>query len=196
MRDDQIARIVPTTRVRNAIRALVTGAVRTKRDAAKLAQMHPVYFQILCRKNPYVQHIIREYQREMDASAISASALIQKLQIEAVKTIEEIMNSSSSQALRLRAAIDLADRGPETSKVQRHQIETFSIAESDAANIRSAMLESAKMRRLEMEVQEDYEKVTVHDPNGGARVEHPVVNNYVVEPPRSLGLPRGGSTDG
>lgn len=137
-----------------------------------------MYFQALCRRNQHVKVMLEQFHRELTERSISATALITSFQIPAVKEIARIMEHGATDAIKLKAAIDLADRGPETSKIQKHQVESLTISDAEASNIRRAMIEAAKLRAMEIAVTNDnFEMVQVDNagpyvcdvPPGGQR---------------------------
>lgn len=138
--------VKPSPRVKLAAQLYATGAARTKREAGEMAGLHPQYLSML-RNNPAVQEIIAGTQMRVSDEAVSASALVQSLAREAIETIAQIMQKSGSDALRLKAAIDIADRAPETSKVQKHAVAAFSLNSMDAKDLARALVEAAGVKR-------------------------------------------------
>ena len=133
-------------RVRTALHLYATAQEPTQYAASTAAGLHPNYLTSLLHKNPIVQ---QEYQRMIDGveeKAIDMGVLLHKLSVKALGTIETMMDTSGKDEVRLKAAIDLADRGPLTSKIQRHTVDTFTVSPEDAQMIASAMLESAQAR--------------------------------------------------
>ena len=66
------------------------------------------------------------------------------------------MQSAESERVQLDAAKDLADRGTETSKIQKHQIESWTLGKADAAAMAAALVESARIRQ-------ENERLRTHD---------------------------------
>ena len=97
-------------------------------------------------------------------TALTTSALIEKLSRRAIEVIATQMEDASSEGLRLKAAIDLADRGSETSKVHKHQVESFTLASEDARVIAESMVAAASVRQANAALRhENFDKVNVDE---------------------------------
>jgi len=144
--DSPLNKVKPSPRVKLAAQLYATGAAPTKKVASEMAGLHPNYLTML-RDNPAVQDIISGTQTRVSDEAVSASALVQTLAAEAIETIAKIMRSSGSEALKLKAAVDLADRAPETSKVQKHAVASFSLNSVDAKDLARALVEAAGVKK-------------------------------------------------
>lgn len=95
-------------------------------------------------------------------TALKTNELIEKLSRRAVEVIGTTMEEASSEGLRLKAAIDLADRGSETSKIHKHQVESFTLGAEDARNIAESMVAAAALRAKHTPLRlGDFDKVTV-----------------------------------
>lgn len=115
-------------------------------------------------------------------TSLSTTALIERLSRRAVEVIGRTMEDGSSESIRLKAAIDIADRGAETSKVQKHQLESFSITSGDARAIAEAMVAGASVRkRFAAEVQNDFDRVGMAEVAAGKSSE-----GGLIETPQSL----------
>ncbi len=159
---DQLhARTTVSPRVAMATRMYATGAAPTKKAAAEAMGLSPQSLYIASTKSPAVQKIMDDTTQEVSAKAISISALLTQLSRRAVETIAGLMDESEDETIRLKAAQDLADRGPETSKIQRHQVESFTLHGKDVDRLAAAMLEGHSIESLKGEVQGDYEQVSV-----------------------------------
>lgn len=97
-------------------------------------------------------------------TALSTSALIDKLSRRAIEVIATQMEDASSEGLRLKAAIDLADRGSETSKVHKHQVESFTLGSEDARAIAESLAAAAAVRQTNAALRhENFDRVNVDD---------------------------------
>ena len=76
----------------------------------------------------------------------------------AVQKLAHLMEWSGQEAIQLRAAIDLADRSPETQKVQKHQVESFSLSGKDAKEIAVEVIKKQRNKMFN-------NKVTLQDDN-------------------------------
>lgn len=133
-------------RVKRAIALYGTTACKTKRESSATVGLHPAYLHMLIKQNPLAQEELRRVMMEVDTATLDIGKLLHAMSIKALAKIHSTMEEASSEALRFKAAQDLADRGPQTSKVQRHQVETHTINASDAKSIAEAMVEAAKVR--------------------------------------------------
>lgn len=123
-----------TPRARAALRLYATGKL-TQKQAARIIGIHPVYVSRLVREHP-------EYlEQQMSLHDRDVQDYIRQLSIRALEKLEELMEHGS-EPVQLKAAMDLADRGAETSKVQRHQVASFSLGSQDAKDLIRALLES------------------------------------------------------
>jgi hypothetical protein len=131
--------------VRTALRLIHSGAVRTQLEAARVVGV--TYGHISkARRNPMTQLYIRKLEEQLDQNAINMSAAVQELGRRGLLTIAKFMESTEvKEELRLRAAMDLADRSPETSKTSRLSIEgDITLREGDAARLIAALVEASE----------------------------------------------------
>lgn len=133
-------------RLRKAIAMYGTTAASTQKEASEIAGLHPQYLTLMLNNNPLAKEELQRVMREVDGAHINVGKLLHQLSLRALKTIEDTMYDASSEALRLKAAQDLADRGPQTSKIQRHQVESFTVDSETTKQLAAAMLESARVR--------------------------------------------------
>lgn len=134
-------------RVRRGLALYASAAVRTKREASMAVGLHPSYITMLTNSNPLAMNELRRLMDSTDEANFDMVKLLNRLSLHALEVIAGTMTQGSSEALRLKAAQDLADRGPQTSKVQRHQVESWQIDPADAKRIAAAMVESAQIRQ-------------------------------------------------
>ena len=120
-----------------------TGAARTKREAAQIAGIAPEYFTTMSNHNDQVRRIVGQTQETMDDEAVATSVLIQRLGRKALMRLSHLMDNARDE-VAFRAAQDLADRAPDTSKVQRVQVDQFTLGGEDVRAIAAAMIESSK----------------------------------------------------
>lgn len=142
------------------------GIARTKGEAADMAGVPRGTFYIESSpKNghPAVRRAMSEIQESIEDKAVSMSAILVMAGRKAVGHIAEVMEDQNAKPeLRLKAAIDLADRSPESTKVQKHQIEGLSIAGQDAQALAEALVAGARITaEFGHEVVRDFVKVKV-----------------------------------
>lgn len=127
-----------------ALKMIALGAANNK-EAAKAVGLHPAYIPQLKGSEPG-QKLMSEIEGKVDEAALETSVLIDRLGREAIQKLAGLMRFSNNENIIIRAAQDLADRAPDTSKVQRHQVETFTLGANDAKEIAAALVESAAHR--------------------------------------------------
>lgn len=134
-------------RVRKAALLYGSGAARTKKEASSMAGLHPCYLSVL-RNSGAVQAKIDGANEEIERRVVDMSVLIQRLSERAIGHIAATMESEVvAPAIRLKAAIDLADRGPETSKTIKHEVQGMALGPADAKMIADAMVRAAEIRQ-------------------------------------------------
>lgn len=133
-----------SARGKMAIRLYVTGACKTLKEASEAAGLHPMYLQYLI-KSPAGQEYAIEHDTKIDNASVNLSTLIASLGQEAVATITTVMRHAEKPEVRLKAATDLLDRNPVTSKIQKHQVEQFTLNGRDAKALADALVESARV---------------------------------------------------
>lgn len=126
-----------------------------------MAGLHPSYLTALTSAgNEEVNRIISETQRRVLDNSIDTTQVLQELGRKALSTIVGVMESSGNEALKLKAAVDLADRSPETSKVARSAVATLTLNGEDAERLAEALVSAARVRSQFTHVTEgDFVKV-------------------------------------
>jgi len=140
-----------------AARLYATGACRTKKAASLAAGLHPNYLTMLtspANGSVPVLRMLNDIDEKIEDQTIETSAIISLLGRKALGKIAHLMNNGS-EGTQLKAAIDLADRAPETSKTQKVQLDSFSLSGQDVKDLAAAMVESAK-------AQSAYADVAIH----------------------------------
>ena len=135
-----------------AARLYATGACKTQKEASAAAGLHPNYLTLLMSENRMVQDFVSRIDREIESDAVDMSKMLVTLGRRGVRNIAQLMENGESEQVRFKAAQDLADRSPETSKIQKHAVASFSIEGEDAKAIAAALVESATVSRQFAEV--------------------------------------------
>lgn len=133
-----------------ATRLYATGACATKREASEAAGLHPSYFTMASNPNnpaynPKVTHLMDEIDAALNDKTIDMASILQMMGREAAKKMLTLMDHDNA-AIQFKAAQDLLDRSPDTSKVQKHQVATFSLDNKDAKELTAALIATARMR--------------------------------------------------
>lgn len=132
-------------KVKLAIRAYHSGACKTQKEAAAIGQITPEYFSQLM-SSPVAKEYIMEFDAKQEEKIIDMTQLLDHLAKQAVHTMASLMRNSSNENIILKAAQDLMDRGSATSKIQKHQVESFTLSGKDAKGIAEALVSSASLR--------------------------------------------------
>ena len=152
-------------RVKMAIRLYESGACKTKAqaaDAAGLSRQHMYLMTSACVSNPRARALTEEIDGALTDRTIDMSKVLSLLGRRAVQNINTIMENSESEGLRLRAAQDLADRSPETSKTIKAAVAHVNITGEDAKELAAALVSSAKVSEKYAHLAEgDFVKVDV-----------------------------------
>ena len=140
-------------RVRMAMRLYGNGSM-TQKEAAQAAGLHKVYVANLVNKSPLVANFIDKIQGELDEQAVDMGKVIKAAGRKAIENIYLTMEHGDNPALKLKAAIDLADRSPETSKIQR-----FTLGSADVELLAQAMAEGrTAQEQFALEVRNGFDR--------------------------------------
>lgn len=161
----------PSPRVRMAARLYATGAAPTKKAAAEAAGIHPTWFTLLTNHNEETKRLVDSVDAKIEDQTVDMSTVLRTVGREAIKRIRQLMVASVRDDIALKAAQDLADRNPETSKVQRHEIASVHMGPEEARELAAALVEGAKVReRYAKAVEGDF--VTVEDSGNGSQPQN------------------------
>ena len=141
-------------KVRLAAKLYASGAVPTKRDAAKAAGISEQYFAQMSgpRGAPAIRKVMATIEDAITDKTVDMGHVIQKLGRESIKTINDIRVGSESEMMQFKAAQDLADRSPEVSKTQKHLVASLTLEGKDVESLAQALVEGKR-------VAEDYAQV-------------------------------------
>lgn len=132
-------------RVRRAILLYQSGAVKSKKEAARLAGIHPQYMYMVTTMNPAVQGLMKSLDEQITDESVNESVLLQKLAREALLTSHKLLHNGKDE-VRARVAADILDRNASTQKTQRLQVDTFSLSSEDAKEIARALVKSSEAK--------------------------------------------------
>lgn len=136
---EQIQTMKLSPRVRMGLRMYVNAAVPTLGKAAEAVGLS--YQQLAIAKNsPAGKEYMETAHKILEDRTLETSVVIQRLGRRAIEIVGGLMEDAGSDAIRLKAAIDLADRAPETSKVHKMQVESFTLDGKDARAIAEALV--------------------------------------------------------
>ena len=107
---------------------------------------------------------------------VSLSSVIESVSREAVSEMRDLLNNSQNEAIRLKAASDILDRNPETSKTQKHQLSAFSLGSEDAKALAIALVKSAEAQKLyATQTVGDFVRIPMEEDNAGQGLQPPEV---------------------
>lgn len=138
-------------RLKMAYRLYHSATVPTKAAAAKAAGLSPATFYIASRPkidlmNPEGTDIAARMDDKLDEQVINARALLSKEAIKSIIKLAQLRDTGGSEGIQLKAAQDIADRCPDTSKTQRIESSNFSLEGKDVANLVNALVHSRSAR--------------------------------------------------
>lgn len=150
-----------------AARLYATGAAPTKKAAAEAVGIHPVWFTLLTNHNEETKRLVDNVDQQIEDQSVEMSTVLRTVGREAIKRIRQLMVGSTRDDIALKAAVDLADRNPETSKIQRHEVASVHMGPAEAKELAAALVEGARVReRYVADVQGDFIRVD-SSPEGG-----------------------------
>jgi hypothetical protein len=177
-------------RVKLATRLYKTGFAKTKGEAADLAGLNRQTFYLLSTTEIQVAELAAKIDQELQDESIDTGRLIKQLGRKALHKIDSVMSNPLVKfETQLKAAQDLADRSPETSKVVNinARVET-PLSDDQVAALRRAMIEAANLRD-KFSAAAEGSFVTVTDSATARSLD-------LVKERAPLALPPGGREDG
>jgi hypothetical protein len=150
-------------RVKLALRLYVHGVVPTQKAAAEAAGLHPMSFHTVLH-TAAGQAYMKTAHELIEQHAHDTNALIQGLSVRAIQVLGTLMEDAGKEDVRLRAAVDLADRGTETAKIHKHQVESFTLAGADARALAESVVMAATVRNQNANLRvENFDRVNVDE---------------------------------
>ncbi len=153
-----------------ALRMYAYGAVRTLSEAAEAMDLSVSYLSLVHNSIPG-----QEFMKAADAiiaeRALEGNALLDAIGQRALEVIASKMENSKNENISLKAAIDLADRSPTYSKVQKHQVESISLSGKDVSRLAEALAQGPRVHEKFAHLANgDYNRITDGNPpsNGSA----------------------------
>ncbi len=142
-----------TPKTKMALKLYVSGAARTQAEAAEIAGCHKQSVT-LARNTPTGRALERAFEHGVMEKAMSLSAVIEKLSAKALTVMEDLIEHGSTEEIQFKAAKDVLDRNPETSKTNKVQVESFTLSGRDAKEIAAALAEGRALQAVDSEVAE------------------------------------------
>jgi hypothetical protein len=147
-----------------ALRLYALNAVGTMTEAAAVAGVNLSYLSIM-KNSPAGQEYMAQLTSKIDYAGMETSAIVASLGRKAVIKLGEMMEDSPSEAIRLKAAQDLADRAPETSKTTKMQVESFTLGNKSAQEIAAAIVQASSVHEKFAHLAEgNFDRVGMEEP--------------------------------
>ena len=162
---DSVRRRQLSPRLRLAARLWAAGA-GTKGHIARSLGLNPMTLYLTTMPslgNPDVITTVQRINQLVEDESVAIGKALALAGRRAVHNIVNTMEQASSEVLRFKAAQDLADRSPETSKTQKVAIASFNMSSDDVKELARTMVEAGEARKQFAHVAEgDFVRV---DPN-------------------------------
>lgn len=122
-----------------------------------MAGINPEWFTTMTNHNDETKRIVNKVDQMLEDETVQTSTLLQALGRAAIKKLHGLMTGSGKEEIQLKAAQDLADRSPETTKIQKHELSVNpQISSEEAKLLAKALIEGAQ-------VHQDYKAITAGD---------------------------------
>lgn len=126
-----------------------TGIAKNLKEAGELAGLGKGYiYPMNISGNEEFETLKSNSERRAQIATGDINQVLQMLGREAVAKIADLMDHADKEEVQLKAAVDLADRSTETSKVQKLMVGQITLDGQDVAKLTAAMVESAEAQRL------------------------------------------------
>ena len=132
------------------LKLYVSGAVKTQREAAAAVGVTAQSISN-ARRSLTGKSFEKGFDTEVTERSMSLSAVIAALSVKALDVMEEQITNGSSEDIRFKAAKDILDRNPETSKTNKIQMESFTLTGRDAKELAAALAEGRILQPMDMQ---------------------------------------------
>lgn len=161
---DRLRRRRPSPRVELGLRLWAAG-LGTKKHIAQSIGISPnsIYHNTMHAViNPNAAATVQRINALIEDETVEIGKALRLAGRRAVTKIVNTMENASSEVLQFKAAQDLADRSPETSKTQKLAVTSFSLTGDDVRDLARSMVEAAEAKRDFADVAKgDFVKVDV-----------------------------------
>jgi hypothetical protein len=136
------------------------GACRTLTEAAECVGVSTAWLSQK-KNSPAGKAYMESAQHILDDKTANTSQVLDRLGRRALGVIGKLMEGSNDERIQLRAATDLADRSPTYSKVQKMQVESFTLGSRDAKAIAEALVAGKSVNEQYKDIAAgDFDKVS------------------------------------
>lgn len=126
-------------RIKRAIELYESGAVKTKREAAETVGLSRYTLTKTIAMTPVAQEYAESLSGEIQTKVVDLSAVIERLSAKALDRVAILMDRAGKEDVQLRAAQDILDRNPKTSKTSRVTVDKLSLTGRDVEALTRAI---------------------------------------------------------
>lgn len=135
-------------RMKIAAHLYASGTAKTLKEAGELAGLGKnVIYPMNESNNEEFELAKAQSERRALIATGDINMALQVLGRAAVQKISDLMENADKEEIQLKAAVDLADRSQETSKVQKLIVGAISLDGKDVEKLTAAMVEAAQAQR-------------------------------------------------
>lgn len=126
-------------RARAAIQLWATAGAPTQKAAAAAVGLTEASLSLSLRHSMEAQALVSDLQSAVQSKVIDLSKVIELMSGRALEVIGNLMTQADKEDVRLKAAQDVLDRNPITSKTRRIMVEPLSLAGRDISVLARAL---------------------------------------------------------
>lgn len=135
-----------TPRVKLAIRLYASGTAKTQSEAAEMAGVALINMNTAINHTDEGRRIVSDVDRMVEDQTVSLNAIIQTASRKAAAKMAGLLDSDNETIVQ-KAAADLLDRNPESSKNVRVTSTPFSLDNRDVTALAASIVEAAHVRQ-------------------------------------------------
>ena len=124
--------------MRRALELYETAAVKTKKEAAEAVGLSR-YCLHANNMGPAAQAYAASVDTAIQQRVVDLSAIIERVSEKALTRLEHLIDLADKDEVKLRAAQDILDRNPRTSKTSRLQVSSLSLTGKDVQALVTAI---------------------------------------------------------
>ena len=145
--------------VKLGLQLYAQGVTKSLKESSVAMGFHPNYLTIVAG-TPAGKAFMASAHEIIAREVVNKQSLISALGMRAAQVTGILMEDAASEAIRLKAAQDIMDRDPELSKVQKHQVESFTLSGKDATELAAALTSSGSVKEVYAHLEhQDYNRL-------------------------------------
>lgn len=167
-------------RVKMALRMYAYGSCRTLTEAAEAMDLDVGYLSSVRNSVPGAA-FMESAEAIIADRTLEGHELLNKLGRRALEITARLMETSANENVQLKAAIDLSDRSPTYSAVQKMQVESFTLSGRDAKLIAESLVRGENVHEKFKELSSgNFDRVELTDePHSNSPIDDPLGGNEV-----------------